>query len=153
MQREGEGMAPPSASRSIMNSSQRCLSGMEALKEDGTSATTIIVWNQPAHLHESRVAASAITSASLLAAVPSAHPPSPLCMRHHDRLPGGGRSRKDEKESRKPCQDPNLKLEGSRGSPRPQKALALLCLSFSPDPPFPPHHLSSPCPFQHPSLS
>lgn len=42
-----------------------------------------------------RVAASAITSASLLAAVPSAHPPSPLCMRHHNRLPGGGRGRKD----------------------------------------------------------
>lgn len=105
---------------------------MEALKEDGISATTIIVWNQPGHLRETRVAASAITSASLLAAVPSAHPPSPLCMRHHGRLPGGGRSRKDEKESRKPCQDPSLKPEGSTGPPRPQKAPALLCSSLSP---------------------
>lgn len=74
MQGEGEGRAPPSASpkhRSIVNSSQRCLSGMEALKEDRTSATTIIVWDRPGHLCESQPAPLPLRACSLLSPAPT----------------------------------------------------------------------------------
>lgn len=114
----GEGMERrrakhhPLHPRSVVNSSQRCLSwdgGPERRRHLGHHDHCL----GPAR-PSARIAASAITSASLLAAVPSAHPPSPLCMRHHGRLPGGGRSRKDEKASRKPCQDPSPKPEVPR---------------------------------------
>lgn len=101
-----------------------------------------------------RVAASAITSTSLLAAVPSAHPPSPLCMRHHNRLPGGGRGRKDGEREPGALPRPQPQTTGlpwSSGSKKKKKAPALLCSSSSPDPSFPPHHPGTPCPFQHPS--
>lgn len=47
---------------------------MEALKEDGTSATTIIVWDRPSHLRESQPAPLPPRACSLLSPAPTAQP-------------------------------------------------------------------------------
>lgn len=103
-------------------------------------ASAIIVWPRPGHLL--RASRSAITSQSPARrcpqrppsqpAFPNAHPPSPLCMRQHGRLPGCRRGRKTQESEPRAARvpAPNHWARKPRGPPKTgpgqQKAHAYL---------------------------
>lgn len=130
MQRKGEGggntSCIPKAPRIPRRDAWR---GWRPLNEAGTSAAVIIVWDQPGHLRESQPAPLPPPACSLLSPAPT-RPARFVCASTAASLVAEG-AEKTEKASRKPCQDPSPKPEGSLGPPRPQKAPALVCSTSS----------------------
>lgn len=129
-------------------------------------AAAIIVWPRPGRAICSARRAAPLPPQTRLRAVPNAHPPSPLCISQHGRLPGY----RHKKASPEPRQDPSPKPWGEKAnraiknrswstkSPRlsvlttPPSPHLLLCSSPRPCFSFPfPQDPGTPSPFQHPS--
>ena len=75
-------------------------------------AAAIIVWPRPGRAICSARRAAPLPPQTRLRAVPNAHPPSPLCISQHGRLPGY----RHKKASPEPRQDPSPKPWGEKAN-------------------------------------